>query len=285
MKKKLINTGAGKSNKICPPFTFYLQLNQVEDSMDKLMVKETKSRSFLDQVVAHGIQHNLFPHEFRKKLAEDAAKATFFLGKKLAENMVDLEAALKISRLVRNFISFVLEAETGGNIILATAFLKARPIDEIVMMAQKMIDAQIKEIVEYERASKKVYFVKQEDIEGAYFCITYGRENIFLPTSQVNKSAKEALLGLLNDVNLWDKPYSWVEIYESLSKYEDFMAIRDIMKILQEETRIVKLYLPWEKLYHEAKLIAPAGENITASLLQSSFLEVGWSAESFMLTL
>lgn len=236
--------------------------------MKTLIVSTTDKRPFFDQVVDHGVSHNLLSLARRQELARQCNELHSPFCQKLGLNEWDIDETLKAARLVKQFLSIALEKASGGEITLALQVLNTQRTDKLVFGVS----------AEIEKALNRVMAIAQTTIYGT----TKFGYGVLLSKVRPQDGEHSGLLKFdLLHITANDSfyPFDLLKTCQALKNYALLKAWLADVADLTSEFEVSRRFLPWERL------IEQAGFKPAARDADNPEIEVNWTSETFIATL
>lgn len=242
--------------------------------MADLVVAREDKRSFLDKVIAFGIDHNLLTLDGRRVMAQQSAELVPSLARQTDLNDMDIGEALQAAKFVTNLTSIALERASQGNVMQAAALLAARPVAELAMSVLNLMADNLKRVQKiYHGAVGRVYTAKFD------YSITLWRVNF--------REAPPLCLGKDYDVISQSR-----RLHESLARLRTAADLEQWLvelDALEYELEISQRFLPWEQLKDETELksvaVLPTVRTIKDFLHDERVTQNDWTPSTLLATM
>lgn len=232
--------------------------------MKTLIVSTTDKRPFFDQVVDHGVNHNLLSLARRQELARQCNELHSSFCQKLGLNEWDIGETLKAARLVKQFLSIALERASGGEITLAISVLNSQRADQLVFGI----------LTEIRKALTAITAIAQTAIYGT----TRFGYGVLLSKIGPREGGRSGLLKF--DLRTADflSPIEVLSICQALKTHALMKTWLEDVADLESELEVSRRFLPWDWLIEQAgfKPTTPDVEND---------LGIIWTSETFIATM
>ncbi|MBI5798322.1 MAG: hypothetical protein HZB10_00110 [Candidatus Yonathbacteria bacterium] len=208
--------------------------------MSEIVVARDDKRSFLEKVIAHGIDQGYLTPERRQGLARECAALCMSFCQKIGMNASDMAEALEAARIVTSLLGLALERESEGNVSLASIAL-ARPAGEMVISMLTLITQTEQRVESLWRQVVGRYDAKRFD----YFVHVWRVESV----KELDLVKYRDALPFLHYLKTRLK---------TIQTARDLTVWLDRVADVDKEFQVSQKFLPWPQLIEEANLRSTA---------------------------